>query len=72
MKKYLSLITAPILGFLFTSGTAMAALPAGITTGLTTIQSDASDLADLVWPVVLFVFGALVLFKLFKRFGNKI
>lgn len=72
MKKYL------LNGGLIASGSVMAmnvahaALPAGIATGLTAIQTDVGDLADLVWPVVLFVFGSLIVFKLFKRFGNKI
>lgn len=51
---------------------AFAALPAVIGTTLTSIQSDASDLADLVWPVILGIMGFLILMKLAKRFGGKI
>lgn len=72
MKKYLlngGFIAAVSL---MSMNAAQAALPAGISTGLTTIQGDVGDLADLVWPVVIFVFGSLIVFKLFKRFGNKI
>lgn len=51
---------------------AHAELPAVIGTTLTTVQSDGLAMADLVWPVVGAIFGAVLLFKLFKRFGNKI
>lgn len=51
---------------------ANAALPAVIGTTLTTVQADALDLADLIWPVVGAIFGAMLLIKLFKRFGSKI
>lgn len=51
---------------------AHAGLPAAIGTQLTQVQTDGLALADLVWPVVITLFGSLVLFKLFKRFGNKI
>ncbi len=51
---------------------AAAALPAAIGTQLAAIQQDGLDLADLVWPVVITLFGALVIFKLFKRFGSQI
>lgn len=54
------------------SGSAMAALPAAIGTELTTIQTDGLALADLVWPVVIALVGAVVMFKLFKRFASKI
>lgn len=51
---------------------AQAALDAGIATQLTAIQVDGLALATLVWPVVIVLFGSLVMFKLFKRFGSKI
>ncbi|MBY4675899.1 major coat protein [Marinobacterium arenosum] len=51
---------------------ANAALPAAIGTELANVQADGLALADLVWPVVITLFGALVLFKLFKRFGSQI
>ncbi|GAA3552144.1 major coat protein [Zobellella aerophila] len=54
------------------AGSANAALPAAISTELATVQADGLAMADLVWPVVIALFGALVLFKLFKRFGSKI
>lgn len=51
---------------------AFAAIPAVVGTTLNSIQSDASDLADLVWPVILGIMGFLILMKLAKRFGGKI
>lgn len=54
------------------AGSANAALPAAIGTELTAVQADGLAMAELVWPVVITLFGALVLFKLFKRFGSQI
>lgn len=61
-----------VTGLAMVSGTASAALPTAISTELAAVQVDALALADLVWPVVIAIFGAVVLFKLFKRFGSKI
>lgn len=63
-----------VIGFalLTVTGLAAAALPAGISSGLSTVQSDGLALIDLIWPVVLALFGGMVLFKLFKRAGSKI
>lgn len=62
-----------VVGMLVTAaGSANAALPAAIATELGNVQADGLALADLVWPVVITLFGALVLFKLFKRFGSQI
>lgn len=52
--------------------TANAALPTGIDTSLAAVQTDALAMADLVWPVVIALFGSVVLFKLFKRYASKI
>ena len=46
---------------------AHAALSTEIGTGLTGIQTDALALVDLVWPVVIAVTSAFIVFKLFKR-----
>lgn len=53
-------------------GSAFAALPSGLSAGLTSIQTDGLALADMVWPVVLSIVGSLIVFKLFKRFIGKI
>lgn len=51
---------------------AHAELPAVIGTEFTKVQADGLALADLVWPVLMTIFGAVLLMKLGKRFGNKI
>lgn len=63
-----------ILGFMVfaVSSVASAALPAAIATELTSVQTDGLALADLVWPVVITLFGAILLMKLFKRFASKV
>jgi len=66
------IILPVFLAFSVFASSAFAALPAAVTGAFTTVQSDAADLADMVWPAVIAIFGSLVLFKLFKRFGNKI
>lgn len=54
------------------SGTAFAALPSGVAEGVATVKADGLAMADLVWPVIIALVGAVVLMKLFKRFINKI
>lgn len=66
VKKYGAVVA------LLAPGAAMAELPAGIQTGLTSIQTDGLALADMVWPVLLALLGAGILMKLGKRFFNKI
>jgi ABC-type spermidine/putrescine transport system permease subunit II len=61
-----------VSGLALAAGSVHAALPAAIATELDSVKADGLALADLVWPVVISLFGALVLFKLFKRFGSKI
>lgn len=70
-NRKVAIASTAVAGVL-TTGVANAALPEAIGTQMQQIQSDGLELADLVWPVVITLFGALVLFKLFKRFGNQI
>jgi hypothetical protein len=66
-------VTATVVGFVaMMAGTAHAALPAAIGTELAAVQADGLALVDLVWPVVITLFGAALLIKLFKRFAVKI
>ena len=51
---------------------AHAALPAALATEFDKVQADGLALADLVWPILLALFGAVLLMKLAKRFGSKI
>jgi len=53
-------------------GSAFAALPAGVSTGLTSIQTDGLALVDLIWPVVIAFVSAAIVLKLFKRFSSKL
>jgi len=71
MRKYLAIIGATI-GALFGSATASAALSTEVATGLTALQTDALALVDLLWPVVVAITVAFVMFKLFKRGTSKV
>lgn len=51
---------------------ASAALPEAIGTEFAKVQADGLALADLVWPILLALFGAVLLMKLAKRFGSKV
>lgn len=59
-------------GVALVAGSANAALPAVIGTELTSLQTDGLALADLVWPVLIALFGAVLLMKLAKRFMSKV
>ena len=52
-------------------GSAQAALPEGVATTVTAIQTDGKAIFDLVFPVVGVFLGLAIVIKLFKRFGNK-
>ena len=68
MKKLLtgmSLILAAM-------SSAFAAVPAVVGTTLTSVQTDGLAIIDLVWPVVIAIFGGLLLIKLFKKAASKI
>lgn len=49
-----------------------AALPGGLTTGVTEIKADLASVVDAVWPVIIAAVAAVVVMKLFKRFTSKI
>ena len=51
---------------------AHAELPAVIGTEFAKVQANGLALADLVWPILLALFGAVLLMKLAKRFGSKV
>jgi len=53
-------------------GSAVAAIPAVVGTTLATVQTDGLGMIDLVWPVVVTIFGGILLITLFKRAGSKI
>jgi hypothetical protein len=70
MKTKVALLSAPVL--VLGSMASQAALDAGISTGISAIQTDALALVALVWPAVLAVTGAFIVFRLFKRSISKI
>jgi hypothetical protein len=69
MKKIALVSVGSFLSFL--SIPSFAALNAGIATGLATLEADALDLVDLVWPVVIAVTVAFIILGLFKKAANK-
>lgn len=70
-KKYGTKV-AVVGSLVLASASSFAALPAVIGTTITGVQEDGLALADLMWPAIAAIFGAVLLMKLFKRFGNKI
>ena len=60
------------IGFIGLIGSAFATVPTEVGTALASVETDALALVALVWPYVLSVFGAVLLFKIFKRVASKI
>lgn len=71
-QKSLAVLGTAAVGALTLASNANAALSTEIGTGLTGIQTDALALVDLVWPVVVAVTSAFIIFKLFKRGVSKV
>ena len=46
-------------------------LPPYVTAAFADIQGKAEALVAEAWPVMLFIFGAMVLMKIFKKFANR-
>lgn len=61
---------AAVLSLLGTSS-AHAALPTAVTDAITAFQADATSLINAGWPLLVAVFGGMILMKLFKKVGNK-
>jgi len=70
MKKIIAFLFAGLVMLVPTI--AFAALPLGVDTALTGIETDAIALAALVAPVLIGILALTIVFKLVKRFGNKI
>jgi len=72
MKTLKNLFLAGITALgLLTSSVSSAAIPAVIGTTITSVQTDALGVIDLVWPFVLAILGSFVLFKIVKRAINR-
>lgn len=50
----------------------VADIPAIVGTTLTEVQADGIAMIDLVWPVVVTIFGGILLITIFKRAANKV
>ena len=68
-KKVLAILGA---GLLAVSQSVFAALPAGVATTVTAIETNATDIFDLIFPVVGAILGLTIVIKLFKRFTSKV
>ena len=68
MKKYAVAAGAAVSGL---ATSAHAALPAAVDTYFTELQTDIGTLTGYAWVLVPLVFGALLMIKLFKKFGSK-
>jgi hypothetical protein len=53
------------------AGTASAALPAGVATAFTSLETDGLALIDLAWPVVTALTVGFIIIGLFKKAANK-
>jgi len=72
IKSGVRALSLAVVSGLALVGQAQAALPASVTTAMTTIQTDGLALIDLAWPVVAALVGGFVLIKLFKRAAAKV
>lgn len=66
-----------VIGFLMVAlsmmaATAHAALPAGVATTVTAVQTDGQAIFDLVFPVIAAFVGLGVVISLFKRWIRKV
>ena len=68
-KKVLAVLGA---GLLAVSSSVYAALPAAVGTTITSIQTNATDIFDLIFPVVGSILALTIVIKLFKRFTSKV
>lgn len=72
VKKLMFKIGGGVSVVLAGIASAHAALPAAIAAEFAKVEADGLALADLVWPILLALFGAVLLMKLAKRFGSKV
>lgn len=65
------IVRAGIATTILAASTAQAALPTAVDTAFTDFQANATALLDKGWPLLIAVFGGMVLMKLFKKVGSK-
>lgn len=66
------ILSGVALAFGMVVGSAQAALNTEASTALTTITGTVTDMETGVWPIVAAATVALIGFKLFKRFSNRV
>lgn len=71
MRGFMKKMGAVAVGVVASVSSAFAALPAVVGTTITSVQTDALALADLVWPFLLTLLGVVLLMKYAKRFIGK-
>lgn len=71
LQAKLALALATIPAAMVVAVPAHAELPAYVTAAFTEMQGNAEDLIAQGWPILVLIFGAFVLMKLFKKIGNK-
>ncbi|MCK9619163.1 MAG: hypothetical protein M0R47_01360 [Methylobacter sp.] len=69
--KVFSFIAAFVALFGFSIAPAQAALNAAIAPAFTTLNADALELVDLIWPVLISVTIAFIILRLFPKAANK-
>ena len=71
MNKVLALLLVCFAFMVGIVGEASAALDSSIGTGLTSITSDFTALMALVYPFMITILSALIIFGLVKKLGKK-
>lgn len=72
VKRRLTAVAVAAVSLVGVIGQAAAALPASVSTTVSSIQTDGQAIFDLIFPVVGVFLGLVIVIKLFKRFGNKV
>lgn len=71
LGRVASVVSAAAGVSLLATSSAHAALPTAVTDAITAFQGDATALINAGWPLLVAVFGGMILMKLFKKVGNK-
>jgi hypothetical protein len=71
-KKITAVFLGFVAGFAGLMSSAHAALDPAIATAFDAVKADATSLNAIVLPIVISIMGMLLVYKLIKKFGNKI
>ena len=74
LQKTKARLSAAVLGAsaFFATVVAHAEIDASVTTAMNQVKADATELNTIVMPIVISILGMGIVYKLVKRFGNKI